>query len=76
MDKGDKMRGIIDRFEGDYAVVELLDGKMININKIKLPIGVQEGMVIQILESITIDIDATKKRKKDIEKLTEDLWEK
>ena len=70
------MRGIIDRFEGDYAVVELVDGKMININKIQLPIGVQEGMVIQILESITIDIDATKKRKKDIEKLTEDLWEK
>ena len=76
MDKGDKMRGIIDRFEGDYAVVELLDGKMININKIQLPIEVQEGMVIQILESITIDIDGTKKRKSDIEKLTEDLWEK
>jgi len=76
MDKGDKMRGIIDRFEGDYAVVELLDGKIININKIQLPIGVQEGMVIQILKSITIDIDGTKKRKSDIEKLTEDLWEK
>lgn len=70
------MKGIIDRFEGDYAVVEMPDGKMININKIKLPIGVQEGMVIHIAESITIDKDETLKRKREIEKLTEDLWEK
>ncbi|MBZ9689738.1 DUF3006 domain-containing protein [Clostridium estertheticum] len=70
------MKGIIDRFEGDYAVVELEDRKMININKIKLPIGAQEGMVIHIADSITIDKDDTLKRKKEIEKLTEDLWEK
>ena len=70
-----KMKGIIDRFEGEYAVVELEDGKMININKIQLPLGVEEGMVIHISESITINIDETNKRKKEIEKLTEDLWE-
>ena len=69
------MKGIIDRFEGKYAVVELEDGKMINIDKIQLPIGVEEGMVIHISESITIDIDETKKRKEEIEKLTEDLWD-
>jgi len=69
------MRGIIDRFEGEYAVVELEDGKFININKIKLPIGVEEGMVIQIEESITIDKDETVKRKKEIERLTEGLWD-
>ncbi|MGH4137515.1 DUF3006 domain-containing protein [Clostridium sp.] len=69
------MKGIVDRFEGDYAVVELDDGKMININKKKLPTGVQEGMVIHISESITINIDETNKRKKEIEKLTETLWE-
>ena len=69
------MRGIIDRFEGEYAVVELQDGKLINIDKVKLPKGIEEGMVIHILESITIDIDETKKRKAEIEKLTEDLWE-
>ena len=33
------MKGIIDRFEGKYAVVELEDGKMINIDKAQLPIG-------------------------------------
>jgi len=69
------MKGIIDRFEGDYAVVELEDGKMLNINKIKLPTGVEEGMTIHISEVITIDKAETLKRKKEIEKLTEDLWE-
>lgn len=69
------MKGIIDRLEGDYAVVELLDGRMINIDKAQLPIGIEEGMVIHISESITINIDETKKRKEEIKKLTEDLWE-
>ncbi|MBU3144543.1 DUF3006 domain-containing protein [Clostridium sp. CF012] len=69
------MKGIIDRFEGDYAVVELRDGKMMNIHKIKLPTGVEEGMVINIAEVITIDKAETAKRKKEIEKLTEGLWD-
>ena len=69
------MKGIIDRFEGNYAVVELQGGKMINIDKIQLPKGIEEGMVIHISKSITINIDETKKRKAEIEKLTEDLWE-
>jgi hypothetical protein len=75
LDEGDEMKGIVDRFEGEFAVVELEDGKMVNINKMKLPLGVEEGMVIHISESITINIDETKKRKREIEKLTEDLWE-
>lgn len=69
------MRGIIDRFEGNYAVVELQDGKIINVDKIQLPTGIEEGMVVDISENITINIDETKKRKEEIEKLTEDLWE-
>ncbi|MGH4121455.1 MAG: DUF3006 domain-containing protein [Clostridium sp.] len=69
------MKGIIDRFEGDYAVVELQGGKTINIDKRKLPIEVQEGTVIEISESITIDNEETMRRKKEIEKLTEGLWE-
>ncbi|MGH4051721.1 MAG: DUF3006 domain-containing protein [Clostridium sp.] len=69
------MKGIIDRFEGGYAVVEIDDGsKMINIDKILLPKGAKEGMVLQLDKSITIDIDETKKRKEKIEKLTADLW--
>jgi hypothetical protein len=70
-----KMKGIIDRFEGEYAVVELVDGKMISINKMKLPIGVEEGMVLDISEFITINSYETLKRKKEIEKLTENMWD-
>jgi hypothetical protein len=70
-----KMRGIIDRFEGKYAVVELQDGNLINIDKARLPVGAKEGMVIHISENITIDIEETKKRKEEIKELTKDLWE-
>ncbi|MCB2300620.1 DUF3006 domain-containing protein [Clostridium tagluense] len=69
------MKGIIDRFEGNYAVVELQGGKTINIDKRKLPIEAQEGTVIEISESITINNEETLKRKKEIEKLTEGLWD-
>lgn len=69
------MKGIIDRFEGKYAIVELEDRKMINIDKKQLPKGVEEGMVINISENITINKDETKKRKEEIKKLTENLWD-
>ena len=69
------MKGIVDRFEGEYAVVELKDGKTINISKLKLPIAVEEGMVIDISECITINSYETLKRKKEIGKLTENLWD-
>ena len=69
------MKGIIDRFEGQYAVVELEDGQMINIDKAQLPVEAKEGMVILISENVTIDTEETKKRKEEIEELTKDLWE-
>ena len=68
------MKGIIDRFEGKYAIVELDGGKTINIDKIRLPLGIMEGMIIQIDENITINIEETKKRKEKMEKLTQNLW--
>ena len=69
------MKGIIDRFEGEFAVVELRGGKMINIDKKRLPIEVQEGMVIHIAEDITIDNEETEKRKNEMKKLTDNLWD-
>ena len=69
------MKGIIDRFEGHYAVVELSDGKMIDVDRAQLPAEAEEGMVIDISKSITINLDETKRRKEEIEKLTEDLWD-
>ena len=48
---------------------------MINIDKKQLPIEAKEGMVIHIAEDITIDNDETEKRKSEMEKLTDDLWD-
>jgi len=69
------MKVTIDRFEGNYAVCETEDGKMINIEKIQIPLKANEGDVL-IVESSYIEIDytETEKRKKEIENLTKDLW--
>lgn len=69
------MQVIIDRFEGNYAVCEKEDRTMVDIEKSKIPSGAKEGDILNIDgDNITIDINATKKRKKEIENLTKDLW--
>ena len=42
------MRVIIDRFEGDFAVVELPCGTMIDMPKALVPEGAGQGAVIDI----------------------------
>ena len=70
------MEVIIDRFEGSYAVCEKEDRTMMDIPKDKIPSGAKEGEVLSINnDMITIDIKETEKKRKEIEKLTEDLWE-
>jgi hypothetical protein len=65
----------IDRFEGDYAVCEKPDRKMINIKKDRLPEAAKEGDVLVIDgESIKVDSEETARRKKNAEKLMNDLW--
>lgn len=68
------MFGIIDRFEGKYAVVELKDKKIINIEKSKIPANAKVGDVLNIGDYVTINLEETEKRKKYIENLTSDLW--
>jgi uncharacterized OB-fold protein len=70
--RGDKqMKVIIDRFEGDYAVVELEDRSICNMHIKLLPEGVEEGSVIKI----EIDNESTKNKKEEIKKLMDELWE-
>lgn len=70
------MKVVIDRFEGDYAVCEKENREMIDIKKDILPKEAKENDVLDIEgDKILIDIEETKKRKKDIEELTKDLWE-
>jgi hypothetical protein len=64
------MKITIDRFEGNYAVVELPDKKTSDLPVELVPEGAKEGYVLDI----TIDYEETKKRKDEIESLMEDMW--
>jgi len=69
------MKVIIDRIEGKFAVCEKEDRRMLDIEKIKVPITAKEGDVLNIDNGIiTINLQETVKRKKEIEELTKDLW--
>ena len=61
---------IVDRIEGDYAVVEIEKGNMCNL-PIELVPNVKEGDVV----TITINKDKTKERKKTIEELMNSVFE-
>jgi len=65
------MKVVIDRFEGDYAIVELDDMSMVNMPKQLIPKNAKEGDII----SIEIDNNETNERKKRIKKLMDNLWE-
>lgn len=70
-----KVRGVIDRFEGDYAVMEIA-GRMQNILRRELPADSREGDVL-ICENDRWcrQIQTTKELKKNIGKMAEKLWE-
>lgn len=69
------MFGVIDRFEGDYAVVEFEGKEMQDIEKILLPPEAKEGDVIVLINGkYVIDKEETAKRRLAAEKLSEELW--
>lgn len=64
------MRAIIDRFEGDFAVIELDEGEFYNIPK-ALVEGSKEGDVIDI----TVNHEETEKLKKEVDALMDELFQ-
>lgn len=70
------MKGIIDRFEGNFAVIEL-DGRIMkNIEVSVLPAGIKEGDAIVLANGKwQFDLNETVKLKAEIKKLAEDLFE-
>ncbi|MDW8802801.1 DUF3006 domain-containing protein [Clostridium sp. A1-XYC3] len=68
------MIGIIDRFEGYFAIIELEDRSTISIERNKIPEEAKEGYVLNIDKTITINLEETKKRTKYISNLTDDMW--
>ncbi|MBO2537760.1 DUF3006 domain-containing protein [Rummeliibacillus suwonensis] len=68
-------KGIIDRFEGDFAIIEIGD-HTIDIPKSKLPINVNVGDQVMIDgKTITLDPEGTKKLRAEIDALADDLFE-
>jgi hypothetical protein len=69
-------KGIIDRIEGDLAVVEC-NSEMINIPLSKLPKDITTGDVIVFMDNGSVKKDnvETSKRKEKINKLIDELFE-
>lgn len=65
------MKFIIDRFEGEFAVVELEDKEMVDLPKILLPIEAKEGDLI----IVSIDKEETKNRQERIQEKFNKLFE-
>jgi len=66
---------IVDRFEGEYAVMEI-DGVMNIIRRCDIPTETREGDVLRLEDSRwMIDREETEKRKKEIKDLADKLWE-
>ncbi len=63
------MKVIIDRFEGDFAVVELPSGATCDVPRALFP-GAREGDAVSIL----VDEGETNRRKEKIAKLMDDVW--
>lgn len=64
------MRVIIDRFEESFAVCEKDDLSLIDIPRNKIPSEAVEGDILVIEEeNIVIDVEATKARREELEKL-------
>ncbi|MFJ7849399.1 DUF3006 domain-containing protein [Peribacillus sp. NPDC097206] len=69
-------QGIIDRFEGKIAVVEIDGGDMKNFPKSSLPKGAKVGdMLIIDGDTITVSKEGTRKLKKEIDDLMDELFE-
>ncbi|MFU7592151.1 DUF3006 domain-containing protein [Priestia sp. RMT2NF4] len=70
-----KIKGIIDRFEEGFAVVEI-EGKTKDYPKDIFPKNTQVGDVVYITgDKVEIDESETKKLEKEIEDLMNEVWE-
>lgn len=65
------MKFSIDRFEGEFAVIELENQKIISIPKAILPKESKEGDIL----AITIQQEETIARKKELSRLASSLFE-
>lgn len=63
------MELVIDRFEGDYAILELSLGRFVEIPRELVP-DAKEGDIVKII----VNKESTKRRKKEISDLVDNLF--
>ncbi|WP_211750274.1 DUF3006 domain-containing protein [Paenibacillus sp. Marseille-Q4541] len=69
------MQGIVDRFEGDYAIIEI-DGKTRDVAKSIVNSSVKVGDVVTLVDGIwKPNLTETEEREKQIKHLMDDVWE-
>jgi len=69
------MNGIIDRFEGNWAVIEI-NGATNNIDKSIVDSTAKEGDVVTLVNGVwKVDAEATAERSRHIKSLMDSVWE-
>ncbi|MFD0868751.1 DUF3006 domain-containing protein [Paenibacillus residui] len=69
------MKGIVDRFEGNYVVIEV-DGQTKDVPRNEVDPDVKDGDVVILVDGLwRKDPQGTKERMEQIKKLMEDVWE-
>ncbi|MGF7050327.1 AmiR/NasT family two-component response regulator [Paenibacillus sp. DS2015] len=69
------MKGIVDRFEGDYVVIEI-EGQTRDIDKSDVAVSVKVGDVVIFVAGVwKTDATETGQREQQIKKLMDDVWE-
>lgn len=66
------MKVVIDRFEGEYVVVELEDGTMVNMLKTLIPKNAKEGSII----TISCNENETENRQENMKKKMNSIFKK
>ena len=64
------MKYTIDRFEGQFAVVELEDKSFTDVPRKAIPPEAREGDII----TICVDKDETEKRRREVRKMEDDIF--
>jgi Protein of unknown function (DUF3006) len=69
------MKGIVDRFEGDYVVIEV-NGETQDVKKSKVADGVTAGDAVELIDGIwTKDVERTESRTAEVKKLMDSVWD-
>jgi len=69
------MKGIVERFEGEFAVIEI-EGKTHDVLRSLIPAEVSQGDVVELQNGIWIkNIAETEQRSKVMKKLMDSVWE-